>query len=160
MESFGVLRDQELDFRDFYRIVPNGELHLIADDFGQPNGICFNPDHTQLFVNDPDNGHIRVFDVAYSTTVTGGSVWAAPEGDGPRVPEGMKMDAVGNIFCTGPSGVNIFAPDATPLGRICMPEVRANFTWDDGDPRSLYLTATNILDRIDTTTAGVDLFNF
>ena len=44
MEGFGVLRDQELDFQGVYRIAPNGELHLIADDFGQPNGLCFNLD--------------------------------------------------------------------------------------------------------------------
>lgn len=160
MEGFGVLRDQELDFQGVYRIAPNGELHLIADDFGQPNGLCFNLDHTQLFVNDTDNGHIRVFDVASDNTVTGGGVWAAPKGDGPGAPDGMKMDAAGNIFCTGPGGVHVFAPDATPLGRIRMPEVTANFTWGDGDLHSLYLTASTSLYRIRTATAGVDLFNF
>ncbi len=135
-------------------------MHLIADDFGQPNGICFSLDHTQLFVNNTDNGHIRVFDVAYNTAVTGGSVWAAPEGDGTGAPDGMKMNAAGNIVCADPGGVHVFAPDATPLGRSCMPEVTANFTWDDGDVRSLYLTATNSLYCIHTTTACVDLFNF
>lgn len=128
MEGFGVLRDQDLDFQGVYRIAPDGALHLIADDFSQPNGLCFNLDQTQLFVNDTDNGHLRVFDISSDNTVTGGDVWAVPAGDGPGSPDGMKLDAAGNIFCTGPGGVHVFAPDATALGRICMPEVTAHFT--------------------------------
>jgi gluconolactonase len=159
MEGFGVLRDQELAFQGVYRIAPDGALHLLADDFGQPNGLCFNLDQTRLYVNDTDNGHIRVFDVNADGGISGGSVWAAPAGDGPGAPDGMKMDAAGNIFCTGPGGVHVFAPDATPLGRILTPEVTANFTWGDEDLRSLYFTASTSLYRIRTKTAGVDLFN-
>ena len=120
---------------------------MIADDFGQPNGLCFNLDQTQLFVNDTDNGHIRLFDVGSDGTVSGVDVWAAPAGDGQGAPDGMKLDASGNIFCTGPGGVHVFAPDATPLGRIRMPEVTANFTSGDGDRRSLYLTASTAFAR-------------
>ena len=54
----------------------DGTLHLIADDFGQPNGLYFNLDHTRLFMNHTDKGHVRVFDVAGDNAVTGSGVWA------------------------------------------------------------------------------------
>ena len=55
---------QELDFRGVYRIDEDGSgLTLLADDFAQPNGLCFSRDEKRLFVNDTERGHIRVFDV-------------------------------------------------------------------------------------------------
>ena len=63
-EHFGVPREPQLDFRGVYRLAPDGKtLTLLADDFGQPNGLCFSLDEKTLFVNDTDNQHIRVFDV-------------------------------------------------------------------------------------------------
>ena len=59
----------------------------------------------------------------------------------------------GNIFATGPGGVWIFAPDGTHLGTILMPEVTANVGWGD-DGRTLYLTASTGLYRIELTTQG------
>ena len=38
-------------------------LQLLVDDFDQPNGLCFSPDESLLYVNDTDRAHIRVFDV-------------------------------------------------------------------------------------------------
>lgn len=29
----------------------------------------------------------------------------------PGVPDGMKVDAEGNLFCTGPGGLHVFAPN-------------------------------------------------
>ena len=36
---------------------------LLVDDFAQPNGLCFSPDESLLYVNDTDRAHIRAFDV-------------------------------------------------------------------------------------------------
>src|SRR3954454_22043490 len=59
MPGFGVERPQELNFQGVYRIPPGGgELQLVADDFGQPNGLCFAPDETLLYVNDTERAHI------------------------------------------------------------------------------------------------------
>lgn len=158
MEYYGVPREQELDFQGVYRIDPAGALHLVAEDFGQPNGLCFTLDKRRMFVNDTAKGHIRSFQVTTEGGFAGGDVWAAPEGEGPGAPDGMKIDAAGRVYCTGPGGVHVFAPDATPLGVIRVPENVANFTWGDADLKTLYLTASTSLYRIRTETPGVDLF--
>jgi gluconolactonase len=64
MPGFGIERDQDLDFQGVYRIPPGGgDTQLLADDFGQPNGLCFSVDESLLYVNDTERAHIRVFDV-------------------------------------------------------------------------------------------------
>ena len=66
----------------------------------------------------------------------------------------MKIDSNGNIYCTGPGGIHIYAPDATALGVIQVPEVAANFTWGDDDLKSLYITASTSLYRTRVNVAG------
>lgn len=158
MEYYGVPRDQELDFQGVYRIDPDGALSCVAADFGQPNGLCFSLDKRRLFVNDTAKAHIRVFDIGADGGLSGGDVWASPKGEGSGAPDGMKLDAAGRVYCTGPGGVHVFGADATPLGVIRTPENVANFTWGDADLRTLYLTASTSLYRIRTETPGVDLF--
>lgn len=158
MEYYGVPRAQELDFQGVYRIAPSGELDLVADDFTQPNGLCFSLDGRALFVNDTGQGHIRRFDIGGDGRLSGGDVWATPAGDGDGAPDGMKVDQAGNLFCTGPGGVHVFAPDATALGVLRMPEGVANFTWGGADLKTLYLTASTSLYSAPTLIPGVDLF--
>ena len=148
MDVFGLLREQDLDFQGVYRIDPNsGDLSLLANDFQQPNGLTFSLDEQQLFVNDTDAGHIRVFDVAEDGSISGGEVWAVPEGAGDGGCDGMKIDSEGNLYCTGPGGLHVYASDATCLGVIEVPEVAANFTWGDDDLRAVYITASTSLYR-------------
>ena len=148
MEYYGRKRDCELSFRGVYRAGPDGgALMLLADDFGQPNGLCFSLDETRLFVNDTERRHIRVFDVRSDGTLAGGGVWAEPKGEGRGAPDGMKIDSAGNLYCCGPGGIHVFAPDATALGVIKAPENAANFCWGDGDMRSLFITASTSVYR-------------
>ncbi|MBX6369311.1 MAG: SMP-30/gluconolactonase/LRE family protein, partial [Rhodospirillales bacterium] len=77
MEYYGVPREPQLGFRGVYRIEPDGRrLTLLADDFAQPNGLCFSRDEKLLFVNDTERQHIRVFEVAADGTLRNGRVWA------------------------------------------------------------------------------------
>ena len=55
----------------------------------------------------------------------------------------MKVDAEGNLFCTGPGGLHVFAPNGQILGVIRVPEVAANFNWGDPDRKTLYICATS-----------------
>ena len=148
MDVFGLLREQDLDFQGVYRIDPNsGDLSLLANDFQQPNGLTFSLDEQQLFVNDTDAGHIRVFEVAEDGSISGGDVWAVPKGAGDGGCDGMKIDSEGNLYCTGPGGLHVYASDATCLGVIEVPEVAANFTWGDDDLQAVYITASTSLYR-------------
>src|SRR6266511_6222328 len=63
MPVFGLERQRELGFQGVYRIAPGGgDPQLLVDDFEQPNGLCFSPDESLLYINDTPRAHIRVFD--------------------------------------------------------------------------------------------------
>ncbi len=152
----GVAGEPELDFRGVYRLNPQtGELTLLADDFDQPNGLCFSLDEKRLFVSDTPRKHIRVFDMQADGTVTGGQVWAETAGEGTTLPDGLKIDSAGHVFSCGPGGIHIFAPDSTLLGVILVPEHTANFTWGDADLNTLYITASTSLYAIRVRVPGV-----
>lgn len=154
-EYYGRPRPTVLAFRGVYRVEPDSRrLTLLADDFGQPNGLCFSADEKRLFVNDTDRQHIRVFDVKPDGTLAGSRVWAETKGEGAGAPDGMKLDVQGNLYCCGPGGIHVFAPDATCLGVIRVPEYTANFCWGDADFRSLYITASTSVYRIRTSVPG------
>jgi gluconolactonase len=158
MEFYGVLREQELSFQGVYRIDVNGALTLLADDFAQPNGLCFSLDASRLFVNDTERQHIRVFNVASDGKLTGGAVWAETRGKGRGAPDGMKIDSRGNLYCCGPGGIHVFNPSADFLGVISVPEQAANFTFGDDDLRSVYITASTSLYRQRVRVPGLRLF--
>ena len=148
MDVVGLKRDTELSFRGLYRLATDGKLSLLADDFTQPNGLCFSPDEKRLYVNDTTRQHIRRFDVNADGSVSGGTVWAETKGSERGAPDGMKIDAAGNVYTCGPGGVHVFAPDGTFLGRLRTPENVANLCFGDPDLRSLYITATTSVYRM------------
>jgi gluconolactonase len=154
-EYYGKPRPLQLDFRGVYRAEPDGDkLTLLADDFGQPNGLCFSRDEARLFVNDTERQHIRVFDVKGDGTLSGSRVWAQTTGAGPGAPDGMKIDSAGNLYCCGPGGIHVFDPQAVCLGVIKVPEYTANFCFGDDDRRSLYVTASSSIYRLRVKVAG------
>lgn len=159
MEYYGVPRAQDMDCHGVYAVTPDGgSIVQVADDFGQPNGLCFSLDHTQLFVNDTEHKHIRVFAIATDGTATGGDVWVEVTGEGEGHPDGMKIDTAGNLYCTGPGGVHVIAPDRTTLGVIEMAEMTANFAWGDEDLMSLFFTSSTSLYRARVKTPGLPQF--
>jgi gluconolactonase len=152
---YGVPRDPQLSFRGVYRLSADGKtLALLADDFGQPNGLCFSLDEKVLFVNDTERQHIRAFDLKADGTITNNRIWARTLGEGPGGPDGMKIDSAGNLYSCGPGGIHVFAPDATCLGVIRVPEHTANFCWGDDDFRSLFITASTSLYRVRVAIPG------
>ena len=151
----GVPRAQQLSFQAVFRLDPEtGSLVVVADDFEQPNGLCFSLDETRLFVNDSPRGHIRVFEITEDGGLRGGEVWAELRGSGPGVPDGMKLDAAGNLYCAGPGGIHIFDTAATCLGVLRMPEQAANFCWGGDDLRDLFIGASTTLWRVRVQAAG------
>jgi gluconolactonase len=154
-EYYGNPRPLQLDFRGVWRVDPlSHELALLADDFAQPNGLCFSLDERRLFVNDTERRHIRLFDVAGDGTLRNGRVWAETTGAGRGAPDGMKIDSAGNVYCCGPGGIHVFGPDARCLCVIRMPERTANFCFGDEDLRSLYVTASTSVYRLRVATPG------
>jgi gluconolactonase len=150
----GIPREEQQPVRGVYRLDPqDGAIIRLVEDFEGPNGLCLAESGVVLFVNDTAKMHIRRFAVR-KDGVSGGEVWAVLEGDEPGVPDGMKVDAEGNLFCTGPGGLHVFAPNGQMLGVIRVPEVTANFNWGDADRKTLYICATSSLYSCRTLVPG------
>ncbi|WP_022727553.1 MULTISPECIES: SMP-30/gluconolactonase/LRE family protein [Fodinicurvata] len=157
-EFFGVARETELRHRGVYRLSPDGVLTLLVDDFAQPNGLCFSTDEDLLFVNDTEQGHVRVFDVHDDGSLGLGRVFAEPVGTGQGAPDGMKLDRDGNLYTTGPGGVHVFDAEGAILGVIQVPEVCANFTWGGQDLDIMFLAASTSLYTIKVEIPGKPAF--
>jgi gluconolactonase len=152
MPGFGVERPTQLDFRGVYRIAPDGELELLVEKgmFTQPNGLCFSPDETLLYVNDTDQTNIRVFDVV-DGKLKNMRVFASGITDPakPGAPDGMKCDARGNIWVTAPAGLWVYSREGELLGKIAVPEFVANLHWGQADWHTLFITASTSLYAVD-----------
>lgn len=150
---------RELDFCGVYRLAPDGEVTLLTKEMTRPNGIAFSPDFKTLYVaqSDPEAAIWKSFPVKEDGTIGEGTVFydaTKAFKDGlPGLPDGLKVDANGNIWATGPGGVYVFSPEGTLLGRISTGEKTANCGWGN-DGSVLYLTADMYLCRIQTKTKG------
>lgn len=139
-----------------YRIAPDaGPLTRLVDDFTTPNGLAFSPDEDWLFVDDsaPERHHVRRFRVSADGSLAEGAVFASMPVGKPGPPDGMKVDRGGRVFCTGPGGVWVFAPDGEHLGTIRTPEPAANCAWGE-DGRTLFIAARSSVYRLRGLTLG------
>ena len=159
MPGFGLEREQDLDFQGVYRLpAGGGDIELLIDDFMQPNGLCFSPDESLLYINDTTRAHIRVFDVGPKHALSNGRVFAENIGDGDLAKgglvDGMKIDEQGNVYVTGPEGVWVFGTDGEHLGTIEVPESVGNINWGGDDWRSLYIPSSTSVYRVRMKVAG------
>src|SRR5260370_672473 len=94
-------------------------LTLLVSDFIVPNGLAFSPDESILYINDSRRGHIRAFDMAPNGTLARQTdrVFADLRGAEPGVPDGMKVDVAGNVYCGGSGGLYILDSHGKKLGR-------------------------------------------
>ncbi len=136
------LAERELTYAGIYRVTPEGAQSLVAD-FEYPNGLAFSPDERRLYVaNTRWAQYIHVLELDAAGKMTRRRIFAdmsSDETDG--VPDGMKVDVEGRVYCTGPGGTWVFAPDGTRLGIIRTPEVPANLAFGGPDLKTLFFTA-------------------
>jgi gluconolactonase len=149
---------RELDFCGVYRVAADGKVTLLTKGMTRPNGIAFSPDEKTLYVaqSDPRKAVWMAFPVKDDGTLGPGKVLfdATPFTKTLKgLPDGMKVDRAGNLFATGPGGVNVFSSDGTLLGRLNTGVPTANCCFGD-DGSVLYITANQWLCRIKTSTRG------
>jgi gluconolactonase len=149
------LAQREVDHAGVYRIAADGTTTLVAD-CEYPNGLAFSPDERTLYVaNTRWSQYIHAFELDAAGGVIRRRIFAdmsSDETDG--VPDGMKVDVEGRVYCTGPGGTWVFAPDGERLGIIRTPEVPANLAFGGPDLRTLLLTARTSVYTLRVTVPG------
>jgi len=136
------LAERELPSAGVYRITPGGQTSMVAD-CEYPNGLAFSPDERTLYVaNTRWTQYIHAFELDGAGNMVRRRIFADMSSDDPDgVPDGMKVDVEGRVYCTGPGGTWVFAPDGTHLGIIRTPEIPANLAFGGPDLRTLFFTA-------------------
>jgi gluconolactonase len=136
------LAERELPNAGVYRLAPDGALTLVAD-CEYPNGLAFSPDERTLYVaNSRWAAYIHALELNDDGTLRRRRIFADMSSDEPDgVPDGMKVDVEGHVYCTGPGGVWVFNPDGSQLGMIRLPEIPANLAFGGSDRRTLFFTA-------------------
>jgi gluconolactonase len=136
------LPERELDPSAIYRVMPDGSASHVAD-FEYPNGLAFSPDERVLYVaNTRQAMYIHAIELDSAGTMVKRRIFADMSSDEKvGVPDGMKVDVEGRVYCTGPGGTWVFAPSGEKLGVIRTPEVPANLCFGGPDMKTLFFTA-------------------
>ena len=143
-----------------YRVDPDtGSAEPAIRGLERPNGLCFSPDESLLYVVDSGSTpkSIHVFDV------TAGSVGSARlfTDMSPGGADGIRCDTDGNLWASaaaggdGSDGVVVFAPDGTPIGRVLLPEGCANLCFGGPAGNRLFMTASRSVYALYVNTTGV-----
>jgi gluconolactonase len=137
------LADRELEHAAVYRIAPDGQVSMVAS-FEYPNGLALSRDERTLYVaNTRWTQYIHAIELDAEGNMVRRRIFADMSADGKNgVPDGMKVDEAGRVYCTGTGGVWVFDRDGTRIGIIETPEVCANVAFGGPDLRTLLLTAS------------------
>ena len=152
----------DMDFCGVYRVSPDlSTITLLVRDFVLPNGLCFSPDESILYIDDSmgiskneDNmflsiGNIRAFDVRPDGTLTNDRMFCELRSERSGIPDGLKVDVEGNLYCTGPGGVWILDPSGKHLGTILTgADQTTNCGWGGDDWRTFFITTMDSIFRI------------
>ena len=136
------IKDREQETAAIYRVKPDGSVGKIAD-FEYPNGLAFSPDERILYTaNTRFAMYIHAIELDGAGNMVRRRIFADMSSDEKiGVPDGMKVDVEGRVYCTGPGGTWVFAADGTRIGIIKTPEVPANLCFGGPDMKTVFFTA-------------------
>ena len=149
-----------------YRIDPSGQIAKVTDTEVKPNGLCFSPDYSKLYVVDTGSPkEIRVYDVKDGTSLRAGKTFAvnsgrftAPPGGGGS--DGVRCDVDGNVWASagwigdGFDGIHVFNPSGKLIGQIKLPETASNLAFGGPKRNRLFITASQSLYSVWVNTRG------
>ena len=142
---------KEIPFNGVYKVKSNGEVILLVDSITRPNGLAFLPGEKKLIVacSDPARPNWYIYEVSGDSLINGKVFYsAAEEAKTMRgLPDGLKIDKNGNVFATGPGGVNIFNSDGKELGLVKLADPTSNCALSP-DEKTLYITNDMNLVRV------------
>jgi len=142
-----------------YRVSPDlGSMSLIIDDMVRPNGLAFSPDENTLYVADTRRRHVRAYQMQANGTIAKETsrVFVDLGGTEPGVPDGIKVDAEGNVYSGGSGGLYIIDSKGKKLGRIVHGQpATTNVAFGGDDWKTLYFTTASTLFSVNVKIAGV-----
>ena len=134
---------KEISFNGVYKVKKDGTVILLVDSITRPNGIAFFPGEQKLLVacSDPEKPNWYVYDVKGDSLTNGKIFYSAADRDKslPGLPDGLKIDKDGNVFASGPGGINIFNSDGKKLGLLKLENSASNCALSP-DEKTLYIT--------------------
>ena len=152
----GQGRSRDLDFQGVFRIPPRGgeiELVVAEDEFDLPNGLCFSPDESLLYINDTGHQHVKAYDVAADGSLSNGRVLRDQIGTGEPgsgAVDGMECDEYGNVWVTGPGGVWVLSAQGEHLGTLAATETVGSLCWGGDDMHTLFLMSSTTVHMVRT----------
>jgi gluconolactonase len=134
--------DKLWDGARVYRVAPDGTLSVLAH-CEYPNGLAFSPDERTLYVaNTRSSMYIHAIEVDAAGSMARRRIFADMNAGTERgIPDGLKVDSVGRVYCTGPGGIWVFTPEGDRLGTVRFPEQAVNFAFGGADLRTLFCCA-------------------
>lgn len=140
-------------FMGVFRIAPNDQV--TAEHRGamseRPNGVGLSLDSKLLYVTDTADGTLYGFPIDGNGALGTRTVVAMTSGN----PDGLAIDAAGNIFVTTVTGIEVFAPSGTKWGTITVPMQPSNCAFGDADHKTLYITARTALYKVRLANPGM-----
>jgi gluconolactonase len=150
----GYQQAMEMPFCGVFAVGADAEHpRLLTDAVYRPNGLCLSPDETTLYVSDSSDRHHKViaFDVGPGFALTNMRDFCVmPVG----VPDGMRVDAAGNLWVSGGDGLHVHSPDGTRIAHAPVPEMVTNLEFGGADGRDVFITAVSSLYRLRAALPG------
>jgi len=149
-----------------YRVDPDGHVSCVANDFVKPNGLAFSPDESLLYIADSGAArgagfpemdynlphHVRVFDVDNNELQNARVFTTIDTG----VPDGLRVDTQGNIWCSAADGVRCLSAEGDLIGKILMPSPVANCCFGGESGTDLFIAASDCVFRVRTSHLGAE----
>lgn len=128
-----------------------GEMYLFESvkALEYPNGIALSPDEKLLYITETRGSDVYRLDIASGKMEL---FVHLDEKAGEGRPDGLRLDARGNLYVTGPGGIWLLDPRGKILGLVKMPETAANLCFDD---RGLFITASTGIYHLNTKIPGL-----
>jgi gluconolactonase len=151
---------QELDFSGVYHWCPDSTVILVTRELDRPNGIGLSPDGSILYV--ANSGQRKVW-LAFNVDrdgSTGKSRVFFDATDFDRYGQlggcdGLAVDALGNLWATGPGGVMVLTPGGRHIGSIDTGTRVSNCCFGGAQGNELYITADMFVCRVKVSTRGI-----
>src|SRR3984893_13323970 len=106
------LAEREIENAMIYKIAPDCAVSELAA-FEYPNGLALSPDERTLYVaNTRWTKYIHAIELDAAGNAVRRRIFADMSADQTNgVPDEMKVDQSGRVFCTGTTGTWVYAPD-------------------------------------------------